>query len=349
MTKILKSHNKNINIFYWLSILTIMTFFMILIGGLTRLTESGLSMVDWRPIMGFLPPLNLNEWIVVFENYKKTPEFKIVNYSMELSDFKYIFWWEWFHRFFARCIGLVFIVPFIFFFFTKQISKKLYTSLFILFLFGLIQAIVGWWMVKSGLNQNPYVSNYRLAFHLTNAVIIFSILFWLSINSFYLINLNFLPKTKLEFIFFLIISFLFITIVSGAFMAGSHAGQSFNTYPLMNGYIFPDDYFLEDFGLKNLFENTVAINFNHRWLSTFTFVFILTVIIYMFISNKFKNYNTKILLIFFFAILQFFLGILTLLTNVKIYYASLHQINSMLLLSTILIMYYAIKKERFLK
>ena len=170
---------------------------MILIGGLTRLTESGLSMVDWRPILGFLPPLNQNEWIAVFENYKKTPEFKIVNYSMELSDFKYIFWWEWFHRFFARCLGLVFIVPFIFFFFKKQISKQLYISLFILFIFGLMQAIVGWWMVKSGLTQNPYVSNYRLAFHLTNAVIIFSILFWLSLNSFYMSNLNFLPKKKI--------------------------------------------------------------------------------------------------------------------------------------------------------
>ena len=326
-----------------------MTFLMILIGGLTRLTESGLSMVDWRPIMGFLPPLNQNEWIAVFENYKKSPEFIIVNYSMELSDFKYIFWWEWFHRFFARCLGLVFIVPFIFFFFKKQLSKQLYISLFILFLFGLMQAIVGWWMVKSGLTENPYVSNYRLAFHLTNAAIIFSILFWLCLNSFYVNSLNFLPKTKLEYVFFIIVILLFITIISGAFMAGSHAGKSFNTYPLMNGNIFPNDYFIEDFGLKNLFENTIAINFNHRWLATFTFILILTIIIYMFMSNRFKIFNKKIMLVFFFATFQFLLGILALLTNVKIHYASLHQINSMLLLASILILYHAIKKERIIK
>lgn len=162
-------------------------------------------------------------------------------------------------------------------------------------------------------------------------------------------NLNFLPKKKLEYVFFIIVSLLFITIISGAFMAGSHAGKSFNTFPLMNGYIFPNDYFIEDFGLKNLFENTIAINFNHRWLATFTFILILTVIIYMFISNRFKFFKKKIMLIFFFATFQFLLGILTLLTNVKIYYASLHQINSMLLLATILILYHAIKKERVIK
>ena len=169
-----KTSNHDLHISWWLIILTIMTFLMILIGGLTRLTESGLSMVDWKPIMGFLPPLSQEDWLKVFSDYKNSPEFKIVNNSMELNDFKYIFWWEWFHRFFARCIGLVFIIPLIFFLFKKSITKKLFFYLMLLFLFGLFQAIVGWWMVKSGLDYNPYVSSYRLAFHLTNAVIILS-------------------------------------------------------------------------------------------------------------------------------------------------------------------------------
>ena len=163
-------------IFYWLLSLTIITFLMILIGGLTRLTDSGLSMVDWRPILGTIPPLTNEDWLAVFNQYKNSPEFKIVNKNMELNDFKYIFWWEWFHRFFARFLGLVFILPLIIFIFQKKISKKLFFSLVILFCFGLFQAVVGWWMVKSGLTENPYVSSYRLTFHLTNAVIILSIL-----------------------------------------------------------------------------------------------------------------------------------------------------------------------------
>ena len=127
---------KNTLVFYWLFTLTIMTFLMILIGGLTRLTESGLSMVNWQPILGFLPPLNFKEWMNVFNDYKNSPEFQIVNKNMTLNEFKYIFWWEWFHRFFARCLGLVFLIPFIFFIFMKQINKSLMISLLILFAFG---------------------------------------------------------------------------------------------------------------------------------------------------------------------------------------------------------------------
>ena len=129
--------NRNIDISFWLLILTIMTFFIIVIGGLTRLTGSGLSMVDWRPIIGTIPPLSYQAWLEVFNNYKSSPEFKIVNKSMTLDDFKYIFWWEWFHRFFARCIGIVFIIPFLYFLFQKKISKNLFITLSIIYLFGL--------------------------------------------------------------------------------------------------------------------------------------------------------------------------------------------------------------------
>ena len=227
----------------------------------------------------------------------------------------------------------------------KKITKKLFINLLILFFFGLFQAIVGWWMVKSGLNNDPFVSPYRLAFHLMNAVIILSILFWLTLSSLNNYNVNFLPKdTKQVYIFGTII-FLIITIISGAFMAGSHAGKSFNSYPLMNGRFFPEDYFLDGNIFKNFFENTVAINFNHRWIATISFISIISLTSYLKFIKKIKNKNYEILFIILFVNIQFFLGILTLLTNVKIHYASLHQINSMLLLGSLIYIYYSIKKE----
>ena len=338
--------NKNsAALFYWFSCLTVMTFIMILIGGLTRLTDSGLSMVDWNPLMGAIPPFTNQDWLELFDNYKKSPEFIIVNKSMELAGFKYIFWWEWFHRFFARLIGLVFIIPMMIFIIQKKISKKLFYHLTILFLFGLFQAIVGWWMVKSGLNDNPYVSPYRLAFHLSNAVIILSILFWLTLNSRSNKIVGFVPSKKIEFQIFYIIILLFITIISGAFMAGSNAGQSFNSYPLMNGVIFPEGYYMEGLGIKNFFENTITINFNHRWISTLTFLLIVSFVFYLFFSENYINYKLNLYLIFIFLCLQFLLGILTLLSNVEISYASMHQINSMLLLASIIFLYHSIKMK----
>ena len=340
-----KHQVKDMPIFIWLFALTTLTFFLISIGGITRLTESGLSMVDWRPVLGILPPLKNSEWIKVFEAYKNSPEFIYINQSINLIDFKYIFWWEWFHRFLARFIGLIFIIPLIFFVIKKKISKKLFFNLLILFIFGLFQALVGWWMVKSGLNQNPYVSAYRLAFHLGNAIIILSILFWLTLNAWRSININYLPSNKSEIIIFFLIALLFVTMISGAFMAGTHAGQSFNTYPLMDGVLIPNDYFQNEYGLKNIFENTVAINFNHRWLATFTFILIITFTIYIYNSKKFKKNNFEIMFIFIFSCLQFLLGLLTLLTNVELILASLHQMNSMFLLISILLLYHTIKMK----
>ena len=341
-----KSEKKDLFVTIWLFVLTLMVFLMIAIGGLTRLTESGLSIVDWQPLMGFIPPLNYEDWINAFNRYKMSPEFQIINKSMNIDEFKYIYWWEWFHRFFARCIGIVFIIPLFIFLVQKKISKKLTINLFVLFLFGLFQALVGWWMVKSGLTENPYVSPYRLAFHLTNAVIILAILQWISLNSLSSNNIKFLPSNRFENLQISLIFFLFLTIISGAFMAGTHAGQSFNTYPLMGGKFFPDGYILHDNSLRNFFENTVAINFNHRWLASFTFVLIIILTIYLSISKKYSKNRLEIILIFTFACLQFFLGILTLLTNVKIILASMHQINSMLLLSSLLFSYHQFKKQK---
>tara|TARA_B100000029_G_scaffold512300_2_gene608556 strand:- start:4581 stop:5633 length:1053 start_codon:yes stop_codon:yes gene_type:complete len=327
----------------WLFLLTLMILLIIVIGGLTRLTDSGLSMVDWRPIMGTIPPLNDLAWIETFNKYQLTPEFNIVNKSMTLNEFKYIFWWEWFHRFFARCIGIVLIIPFLYFFLKNKISKKLFFTLIIVFLLGSLQAFVGWWMVKSGLSENPYVSAYRLTFHLINALVIYCILFWTTLSSFFgKSNNNNNNKYIINF-FHLSLFLIFLTIISGGFMAGTHAGNSFNTFPWMNGAFIPDDYYIKEYKFLNIFENTVAINFNHRWLASLTFVFVFSICFYLFISNKFQVNKINLVIVMFFIFLQFLLGVLTLIYNVPINLASMHQTNSTLLLSSILFTYHRYK------
>ena len=341
------SKSYNTGVYIWLLVLTTMVLLIIIIGGLTRLTDSGLSMTDWRPLLGVIPPIGQDKWLIVFEMYKQTPEFKIVNRSMTLEEFKFIFWWEWFHRIFARLIGVVFIIPLIYFLIRKQVSKSLLLRLPIVFMFGIFQAFVGWWMVKSGLSENPYVSPYRLTFHLLNALIIFSILLWIAMDYKHSQKTNFLSKPfSQDFLVFFSIVLVFITIGTGGFMAGTNSGQSFNTFPLMNGKIIPDDYFLEGLGIFNIFENTVAINFNHRWFSIFVFFYII------FVCFKFIKFDSKkvpkilVILVLFFLTLQVALGIITLLSNVYLPLASMHQTNSILLLSTLLISYHQFKYRK---
>ena len=262
---------------------------------------------------------------------------------MTLEEFKYIFWWEWFHRFFARLIGLVFIFPFLYFLFKKNLNYFFYRRFSIIFSLGLLQALVGWWMVKSGLSDDPYVSPYRLTFHLTNAVIIYALLLWTSIEYYHSKSIKFISlKSKNDLILISII-LVFITILSGGFMAGSHAGQSFNTYPLMNGKIIPDDIYLQELGLFNIFENTVTINFNHRWIATITFIYTFSFFSYLIFNKAINLSNLIIISVLLILILQFLLGILALLSNVAVHYGSLHQTNSIALLSILLIAYFKSK------
>ena len=338
----LNQNYKN-SIMLWLITLTIMVFLIIIIGGLTRLTDSGLSMVDWQPILGTIPPLNNNQWMDVFNDYKLTPEFLYVNKNMTLDEFKYIFWWEWFHRFFARLIGLVFIIPFIYFLIKKNLNSFFYKRFSIIFSLGLFQAVVGWWMVKSGLSDDPFVSPYRLTFHLTNAVIIYALLLWTSVEYYHLKSANFISIRSKNILILISIILVFVTILSGGFMAGSHAGQSFNTYPLMNGKIIPDDIYLKDLGFLNIFENTVTINFNHRWIATITFIYTFSFFSYL-IFKKINNLSNQIIIsVLLILTLQFLLGIMALLSNVSIYYGSLHQTNSIALLSILLVAYFKSK------
>ena len=316
----LLEQKNNSSIILWVGIVLIAVILMVFIGGVTRLTDSGLSMVEWKPILGFFPPLSHEEWLRVFELYKNTPEYKYYNKGMELDEFKIIFFWEYFHRFWGRIIGLIFIIPFLYFTIKKRLSQKNIISLTLILTLGTFQAVIGWWMVKSGLINKPDVSQYRLAIHLSNAFVIMFLLLWLILDLY-----EGESKIKFNLTFFTLI-LVSITIIAGSFVAGMDAGLMYNTYPLMNEKILPDQYLT--LGYLDPFENPGSAQFHHRHLGLLCLI--LSIFFY------FKNYNKKeiririnVLLILILA--QFFLGIFILLNYVPIIFASLHQVGAMMI------------------
>ena len=322
--------SENFQISLWLVSLMSIILLMIIVGGLTRLTESGLSMVDWRLFMGTIPPLSHGDWLKVFEDYKQYPEYQIKNINMTLSEFKYIFWWEYGHRVLGRLIGIIFIIPFIYFALKKYFSnEELYSYSFLLFLGG-AQGIIGWWMVKSGLDVNPYVSHLRLAVHLIIAQIILSLIAYLFLKRLDIgIYKNNFSSHKILFIFFNII--IFFTVIYGAFMAGLDAGKSFNTWPKMGDNYIPENLiFIED-RLFGFFDNSVFIHFFHRALAYLSFLTILYMCFKHFkgIENKYQKIH--FLIVLFLVLIQLFIGVFVVLSNVQVSLGSIHQIIGTLL------------------
>ncbi len=322
--------SENFQISLWLVSLMSIILLMIIVGGLTRLTESGLSMVDWRLFMGTIPPLSHGDWIKVFEDYKQYPEYQIKNINMTLSEFKYIFWWEYGHRVLGRLIGIIFIIPFIYFALKKYFSnEELFSYSFLLFLGG-AQGIIGWWMVKSGLDVNPYVSHLRLAVHLIIAQIILSLIAYLFLKRLDIgIYKNNFSSHKTFFIFFNII--IFFTVIYGAFMAGLDAGKSFNTWPKMGDNYIPENLiFIED-RLFGFFDNSVFIHFFHRALAYLSFLTILYMCFKHFkgIENKYQKIH--FLIVLFLVLIQLFIGVFVVLSNVQVSLGSIHQIIGTLL------------------
>ena len=335
------SNNFHKPIISWLILNLFMIITMVFIGGITRLTDSGLSMIDWNLIKGVLPPLSEQEWKETFENYKLYPEYKLINYDIELSDFKRIFFWEYIHRIWGRLIGLTFIIPLVYFYLTNKLSSKTFKYLGFVLSIGCFQAFMGWYMVKSGLIDKPDVSQYRLASHLTLALIIYGLLLFLSWN---LYRFSSLPSSKeltiknstlIQIIICLLL--VLTTIISGAFVAGTDAGLIYNNFPYMGNNILPPDPFILEPKWLNFFENKTLIQFDHRLLATLTGVFI----IYTCIKNlRFykKTLIKKLLIILLFLIfLQYTLGILTLNLMVPISVGSLHQMGSVAVLTIIII------------
>ncbi len=329
--------NKNVYVSYWLLLITILVTIMIIVGGLTRLTDSGLSITRWDVISGILPPLSLNDWEKSFALYKKIPEYQLLNSSMTLEQFKIIFWWEYFHRLLGRLIGLFYLLPLLYFTYKNYIKKNSLISLYTILFLIVLQGFVGWYMVKSGLTERTDVSHYRLSLHLTLAFLIFILLFWNYLK--YKYGQTVVHDKKLPlYLPILFILMILIQVSIGAFVSGLDAGQIYQTWPLMNQNYFPDDSSIKElFSIKS-FETPSIVQFIHRniaYLIILLFCFIATII---FKSRDFVYLRSITMIIFILLFIQIFLGILTVLSGAQIILASMHQIGSIFLVAASLIL-----------
>ena len=333
----MNEENKNVYVSYWLLLITFLVGVMIIVGGLTRLTDSGLSITKWDLVSGIVPPLNLNDWEKAFSLYKEIPEFKLQNSSMILEDFKVIYWWEYSHRLLGRVIGIFYLLPLIYFTYKKTLKKDFLISFYLIFFLISLQGFLGWYMVASGLVERVDVSHYRLSSHLTLAFIIFVMLLWnyLKISKKHTsIDQEKLPYNLPKIFLFLI----FIQISIGALVSGLDAGQIYTSWPLMNQEYFPDDSSIKDLLSSKIFSTPSIVQFIHRNIAYFIII-LFTLIAGIVYGNKNFIYLRKlVLLIFIFLFLQTLLGIFTVLSGAQIILASMHQIGSILLITTSLIL-----------
>ncbi len=326
----------------WLLVCCAVIFAMIVLGGVTRLTGSGLSMVQWQPIMGVLPPLNQEDWEHTFSLYQQFPEYKIKNLHMTLEEFKGIFWLEYAHRLLGRLIGVIFLVPFLFFLLRGMLSAALVPKLLAMFILGGLQGLMGWYMVKSGLVDDPRVSQYRLTAHLGLAVIIYGYLLWTALDL--LLGRRGRPRADFQDdpagnplrFSTLITGLVFLTILSGGFVAGTRAGFTFNTFPLMAGQLYPEGMYVMQPWWKNWFENIATIQFNHRVLATLLFLLI-PLFWWSSIRRTVSGELRMALHLLVVALMvQIVLGITTLLYAVPVPLAAAHQAGAMVLFTVAL-------------
>jgi cytochrome c oxidase assembly protein subunit 15 len=316
----------------WLFSVAFMVFIMVVLGGVTRLTHSGLSMVEWHPITGWLPPLNDMEWRRVFREYQYFPEFLKVNNDMTVFEFRGIFWLEYLHRLWGRLIGVAFFFPFFFFLIKGWVRGVQILPLLVLLVFGGLQGVMGWFMVKSGLVDRPDVSQYRLAAHLILALVIYTSLLWYGLN-FFGAQQSLNPKLlKLRHFSVAFVALVFTTAFSGALVAGLDAGLSYNTFPLMDGQLIPDGLFVQSPFYLNFFENLITVQFDHRVLA------VLTLCGAVYFWFKAKRYATlmrdirPISCLFAAVCCQVVLGVLTLFLVVPVPLAALHQAGVLVVL-----------------
>jgi heme a synthase len=322
----------------WLLICCITIFAMVVLGGVTRLTGSGLSMVEWEPLMGVLPPLNQAEWEMVFQKYQQYPEYQIKNSWMTLAEFKTIFWFEYAHRLLGRAIGLIFLIPLIYFMMKGKVDKPLIPKLVTMFILGGLQGLLGWYMVKSGLIDQPHVSQYRLTAHLGLAFLIYAYIFWVALDLLF-------PKPKpvsnddirsLKTFSWMVTGLIFITAMSGGFVAGLKAGLFYNTFPLMNGHWIPEGLFQMEPLWRNFFENITTVQFDHRLLATLLFILIPTLWFMAWRIQLSKRAHLGIHILLILLGIQITLGISTLLLIVPVPLAASHQAGALVLLTAAL-------------
>lgn len=326
---------ENNYVIIWLLSGCLLLFMMVVVGGITRLTNSGLSMTDWHLVTDTFPPLTDQKWIAAFEEYKKFPEYQKINIHNDftLEDYKFIYFWEWFHRFIGRIIGLAFIVPFFYFLFKKRLSAETIKKCIVLLFMGGFQGFLGWFMVRSGLIDNPDVSHFRLALHLTFAFITFAYTLWVALDLLYPNKSSVIvPLRKLARISLI---FLILQIIYGGFVAGLNAGLIHNHWPLMSdGQLIHDSVFIEKSTLfLNLIEGKSGVQFVHR---TMAYIVVGLILALYFKSKKHilsslqkKGIKTLVIIVF----LQFTLGVFTLLYGVPLWLGLLHQVMAFFLLT----------------
>ena len=338
----------------WLLIGVGMLIVQILLGGITRLTGSGLSITEWDVVTGTLPPLNNQEWVEAFEKYKQTPQFGYLNSDFSLSNFKFIFFWEWFHRFWARLLGVVFLVPFIIFLVQRRFKPEMVRPLLILFLLGALQGAVGWIMVASGLTGNAiYVKPTRLALHFIFAIGLLCYTYWFALQLL-IPREQLVPDRKIRKLTWTIIGVLVVQLVYGALMAGHKAATAAPTWPDINGYFAPPGMMKENEGLLNLIDNRMTIHFIHRGLAYILFILVILLTIRLYknagssVYRKFRSWPLVL------VILQVILGVLAVTTSLQIvpnqwgtfeWVAQLHQAVAMLLMLSLISIAFLVDKR----
>lgn len=326
---------------YWLLFMTLMVFLMVMVGGATRLTESGLSMVDWRPVTGTLPPLSTDAWQEEFGKYQTSPEYRLRNQGMSLEEFKGIFYWEWAHRLLGRLIGLFFALPLAWFWIKGRIPAGYKPTLLVLFVLGGSQGLLGWYMVMSGLVDEPAVSHYRLAAHLGLALFIMAVLLWTALSL-----LNPEPEkssSKLKKLTHVAMLVLVLQIVMGAFVAGLKAGFIYNEWPMMGeGFIPPGIFALEPIW-HNFVDNAVTVQFDHR-IGAYI---LMSITLLFFWQARGEAQKVKVASLFFLlaVALQMLLGIITLLFEVPVFWGTAHQGGGALVLMALVYLMHIQRKR----
>ena len=317
---------------WWLVFVAAMVFAMVIVGGATRLTDSGLSITEWKPLLGAIPPLSEAHWLAAFEKYRQIPEYQLINKGMSLEEFKFIYWWEWGHRFLGRAIGVVFFVPFVFFWLTGRLHKSQIPRLLVLFVLGGLQGGLGWYMVKSGLVERTDVSQYRLSAHLTLATVIFAAIVWTALGIGH-------DKRRLASTVNLGWSTLALTVLIiaqtalGGFVAGLDAGLSHNTWPLMDGRFVPDGLMAMQPAWRNVFENVLTVQFQHRIMA-----YVIAILALLHAARAMNEKNSPAVRmsgvsILFAVLAQIGFGIWTLLAHVPITLGLIHQGGALVVLA----------------
>ena len=330
----------------WLQLCLLLILTMVILGGVTRLTGSGLSMVTWHPT-GMLPPLTSEQWLAEFELYQQFPEFQKLNREMSLGGFKSIFWFEYSHRMLGRLIGLVFLLPFVYFWLRKMIKPGLSPRLMVMFVLGGLQGVLGWYMVKSGLVSNPHVSQYRLSAHLLSAILIYGFILWTIFNLADAKPYCRLAESRVAVwrkASLALAVLVLLTIVSGGFVAGLKAGLIYNTFPLMGGNLIPQGIGALSPWYLNPLENLVTVQFDHRWLAVFLGLLLITW--YLRGRSRFDEHGLQrsFKLVGMMVIVQLALGIATLLMQVPVLLGALHQAGALLLFSALLFNIHALSR-----